>query len=907
MILAGFLWLIGLPIRAEIVLLENGENPIPIFFPPPATESAAQPPGKRAAQPEQVAAKQLATYLQKISGKTFTVSVAPNPLPERGIFVGAADPLLTTGLEPDDFVIKTDKQRIHLTSGSRRTALYPVFAFLEEALGCRWWSWNEEDVPSNQTTLRIPDLNVTHKAAFAIHNPWNQEAGSTQNQFLYKARTTSSESFSGGHTLYPLLTPYATEHPDIFPMDKKGNRKHNKLHFCYTAPDIAQALADALAAQVEARKGDVKGTIYFAGMGDWYGGMCECPTCKKIYEEETWTDPDGRKKAGYTATLLQMMNKTAEILEKKYPGIRVGTFAYMSIEAPPAKTVPRSNVVIRVPRLRHCTVHAAETCPKNRSYLRNIERWCELAPGRVYIWEYGASFKNFLTPFPCLHSMADNLKLYHKLGIRGVEIQGNYVSTGGDLAVLKNHVWSKIFWDPTLDTRVVLQDFCKGYYGPAATNMLAYVETVEKSVREPKSVCADEFAKFGYLTAEVRQELGALRAQAIAAAADKEPFLRRVKEATVGLEALALWQAGPLEEQDGKLIRKDLGGYSFDRAKDLVDHLRGSGATEWSSGPAAQMGFLTWHGGPLVTLSRGPLEVKIAPVLNGQIRQISYLGKPLLEVASPKTKGYPLVGGSIARAGTRMMSLVSAPTPNQVIIEGGGGVGLFGGRAKQTIRETMELTDDGSLLTTGTVQALAGSDDKHAATVSTVYAYGTGKNPPAPRVSYLTGDNAWKEAELPTGTNACVLPPLLTLRIDLPEKGCTVLDQYGPAGARSARLTVDGKQHTLNATLGTVPVEISQKREDVFMTRKIQVVPLMEPGATPSPSLPSTPAATAPKPSAPAAPKPSPVGSPPAENQPADDEPSADDGKPTDNEAMKFNPEGDLDRLQPVEGSPKEK
>jgi hypothetical protein len=183
-----------------------------------------------------------------------------------------------------------------------------------------------------------------------------------------------------------------------------------------------------------------------------------------------------------------MINETARILEAKHPGVQVGTFAYMSLEAPPALTKPRDNVVIQVPRLRHCTVRSVTESPKNAGFRRNLERWCELAPGRVYVWEYGANYESFLVPFPCLYAIADNIKEYHRLGVAGVSVQGNYVSTGGDLAAVKNYVWRKILWDPTLDPRALVREFCEGYYGPAAPAIVEYVEALEEGVRgEPTS------------------------------------------------------------------------------------------------------------------------------------------------------------------------------------------------------------------------------------------------------------------------------------------------------------------------------------------------------------------------------------------------------------------------------------
>ena len=54
--------------------------------------------------------------------------------------------------------------------------------------------------------------------------------------------------------------------------------------------------------EIVKRKVNIQDFIYFAGMGDWYGGMCECDECRKVYEEETWTDADGKKHPGYSAT-----------------------------------------------------------------------------------------------------------------------------------------------------------------------------------------------------------------------------------------------------------------------------------------------------------------------------------------------------------------------------------------------------------------------------------------------------------------------------------------------------------------------------------------------------------------------------------------------------------------------------
>ena len=121
----------------------------------------------------------------------------------------------------------------------------------------------------------------------------------------------------------------------------------------------------------------------------------------------------------------------------------------------------------------------------NKPFQRNLEQWLKIAPGRVYVWEYGANFNNFMMPFPCLRSIAANLKYYHRVGVQGVMIQGNYVSTGSDMVALKNYVWRKLLWDPSLDVDTLAGEFCQGYYGPASDEVIQYVNALEDSVRKP--------------------------------------------------------------------------------------------------------------------------------------------------------------------------------------------------------------------------------------------------------------------------------------------------------------------------------------------------------------------------------------------------------------------------------------
>ncbi len=787
--------------RPTVVLVSEQLPPAPILI-----RSDAPPREKQAADA-------LASYLSQISGTEFKVISAELEISERAILVGEVDSQPPDGVSDEGFVILTEDGRLRICGGTPHATTFAVFSLLEEQLGCRWWSWNEENVPTSET-IEVAAQNTHIEPAFRRHNVYNREAQNRRNDFAYKLRTISLTSFTGGHNLCPLLKPHAEKNAEFLPMDKEGVRKFNNLHMNYTADGIDAALAEALKQQVVKRRGDVKDVIYFAGMGDWYGGMDLSPESKRIYDEETWTDPDGRKKPGYSATLLRMINRTAETLEGEYPGIQVGTFAYMSLEAPPDKTRPRDNVAIRIPRLRHDTVRSILESEKNQSFRRNLDRWLELAPHRVYIWEYGANFGNFLRPFPCLRSIAENIKYYRQAGVAGISIQGNYVATGGDLAVLKNYVWAKLLWDPTREIDELVAEFCTGYYGPAAEEMLAYVNLMEQSVRGQPPISADEFdTRLAWMTPELVKRAQTLFKKALARTKgdDSDPYFRRVKEAEVGLEAWQLWKEGPLVEDGEKLIRADLGMDTFPRAQSLVKYCRDASPREWGNGVKYRMSFLVLHGGPMPTLKQGPVTVKVAPVQNGQIRSVLYNDQVAIDQSRVK-----LALGSVTYE-------LTTREGNRVEMKADLGLSMWSpAGGKQTGYQIIELDPDGEISCSGEVERRGSGSPTNQAVFESVYQ--VGKQPEKLSVEYQDDPGVWKRLRVDAQNAKASIPTAAHFRITRHDRGLQIDDRYtAPESTPTATVQYDPEDATVLLSVDMGTVQVPRKGRVTFGRREIRL------------------------------------------------------------------------------------
>jgi hypothetical protein len=778
---------------------------------------------------EKLAAQKLTNYLGRLSGgAVFPIQPATNP-PARAI-QAVINPALSPN--PEAYAVRMTNGGVVIEGAALRGLQYGIYAFLEQGLGCRWWSIGEEDVPVKKK-LTVSFNPISGSPAMPFHCILSAEAQRMINDFPLKRRTVSPEQFDGSHTLCPYLKAAGDANTEFFPMNKAGKREFNNLHMCYTAPGMAEALADAMARRIEATGRDVTNTIYMAGMGDWYGGMCECERCKKIYGEEAWTDPDGTVKPAYAATLLRMINRTAEILEGRYPGVRIGTAAYMSLEAPPAKTTPRQNVHIWMPHLRHCIVHGIDECAKNRNFYLNLRRWLEIAPNRVSIWDYGVNFDNFMAAFPTLRSMSRNIRLYHEWGVHGVMIQGNYVSTGGDLVVLKNDVWSRLLWDPSLDPMTLTESFCTGYYGPAAKDMLAYINLLEDSVTQPAMVHLDEFDTTltnKYLKPELMARLNACLDRALKRARGQEPYERRVREARVGVESVILFTEGPVREEGDRLVRTDIPN-SRDRILELVANCREASPREWGTGRSYRLGSIMQHGGPLVTLTRGPLTVKVAPIQGGRLRRLIYNGTDLLHVPDFARKEPAYTAGAWERLepGAALYEITNAPTATAVSMTAELGIGHWSPNTKQLALKTVELTGDHTVRITGTVHRVARDEsDRQKPTLITEYAV---TNIAGVVVEGRNGDGPWAPLPIVAGkpdpkNPAPATGPLSAFRITLPGSRVIVTDTCKAPAATGGRVWHEPARGALVVELSLEQLAVAPQGETLYMDRELDIQPM---------------------------------------------------------------------------------
>ncbi len=173
-------------------------------------------------------------------------------------------------------------------------------------------------------------------------------------------------------------------------------------------------------------------------------------------------------------SLLQCINKVAEAVGKVDPEYMVEFIAYQYSRKPPKTIRPGKNVIVRL-----CVIERSCTQPidskANASLLADLRAWRAIAPD-LMLWDYTDQLSCSLMPHPNVNVLVPDFRTYVANNVKGVFCEGDdYTTPIGD-DELKHYVMAHALWDPNVSTKKLIDDFVKGYYGPAAPMIRKYVD-----------------------------------------------------------------------------------------------------------------------------------------------------------------------------------------------------------------------------------------------------------------------------------------------------------------------------------------------------------------------------------------------------------------------------------------------
>lgn len=493
-----------------------------------------------ATEAERHAASELQLFLNKVTGADFRIA-GLNSTAKSRILVGPdaaklADPGFSIkSLGSDGIVLHSVGTDLIVAGGRPRGTLYAAYTFLEDVVGCRWWTPDASFIP-HKPTLRMNPLNVKYIPQFEYREPmWGSTRGDKDWAVRNKvvsclasgsvnelADTTwksdsdwnSISSVGYGHTFdqYSKWDAFS-KHPEFFSeIDGKRLLPSAQTQLCLSNKEMRKEFIKSVRWSLGQRPFKPRGL--WISQNDW-NNNCQCSECKAANAK--YGSPAG--------LLIEFVNDVAGDLQKDYPDTDIWTLAYDWTQAPPKGIKPHKSVVIWL-ATTGCDRSKPLTSQSNKVFYQRLQSWARIAD-RIYIWDYLTNFQHYLQPHPNILSLCANAAVFAQNHVKGVRGQGSHDAVGAEFSELKAWVQAKLYWNPSLNSDILICEFINGYYGSSAQYIRKYIELIQTSADKaglPLDMGEPPTAK--YLSFDTLIKADSLLKSAVSAASNETERLR---------------------------------------------------------------------------------------------------------------------------------------------------------------------------------------------------------------------------------------------------------------------------------------------------------------------------------------------------------------------------------------------
>lgn len=558
---------------APLVLAEGGQTDYRIVIPSPADVST------------EAVAGDFAQILEQITGAAFPVVADTQPPQPREIVVGHDNARLgALGLASiagdfaqGEYEIRTVGEHLIIAGGPPRGTINGMYGFLQDHLGCRWFTPGVSCIPQRSRLqldpiqdrqvpafrYRSTNSNTHWDAAWTARNRLNEckTYGGTVSMMMLMAdpRVKTIGNYSSGHQFSYIPASLYEEHPEYYALIDGERMLHpdsNQRGYCVTNEGFVQYMTDMLKRGLQGSSGP-----HFVGLGHADNTFyCQCDSCRASYD-----------RVGVSGTYMEFDNKVAQAVVEEYPEAIISTLVYGITFAPTDVQMHPSIRPLWCP-ISACYAHSFDECAYNRDrdWLGQLSQWLENT-SQLGIWYYHHQYDS-LMPHLNLFATKRSFTIFHDMGVDDIFVEDNcgytrrtnpvsdgdkllpaygdgerngYFTVPWGLEHLKAYVTCRLLWDPEFDVAQGIREFCQTYYGPAGDELAQYALAVESIDSYDTNINRTFDAYAGLhengshaliLKWPIVRQMDVLFDQAEAKVADDAVLLRRVRMARLSLQ-----------------------------------------------------------------------------------------------------------------------------------------------------------------------------------------------------------------------------------------------------------------------------------------------------------------------------------------------------------------------------------
>ena len=461
-----------------------------------------------AGKPERFAAEELALHLEQATGAKFPIA-DKSPADGKAIELGTDRAKALIGRELfDSFADEESAYRITGPSvaiagkGDRGTA-YGVYAFLEQELGCRWFTLTGVKRVPRRGTLTLSDRFHREKPAFPMRHIMElstvDAADGSDMLFQFRNRLNNASNNwadpakkewegamvqkmrflrPGCHSFFDYMPPakYFKDHPEYYTLGEDGKRHERQL--CFASKEMRAELYGNFVAH--ARKQGGKGWLDLSQQ-DTGGHFCNCEGCLAL--EKKYASPGG--------PLFDFLVEYGPKIKAVLPELTVHFLSYHrdATQPPPKMAQPFCDNIATVFAPIDDDISKPISHPHNAISWQHVKDWTKIC--RTQVWSYPLTYAVDFPAWGTLKRNAEDARLYYEAGVEGLTPEHDVGHRfGANFYDLQGWLLAQCQRDPYRDWRQLRDEFCEGVYGPAAKDVIEFEEWLEGQYEATKTYVA---------------------------------------------------------------------------------------------------------------------------------------------------------------------------------------------------------------------------------------------------------------------------------------------------------------------------------------------------------------------------------------------------------------------------------
>ncbi len=380
-------------------------------------------------------------------GLTSAASGSPIHLGTVADFPVEARAMRLRELGPEGFVVRSERGQLWLLANSELGLQHAVYAFLEH-IGCRWFFpdpvWT---VVPKQPNLSV-SVDIRATPAFGYRRIWYGWGARTKKLADdYAAWMKHNRQFGAfqtdcGHAWERYVPAREFEkHPEFFGL-VKGERKPMQL--CTSNPEVEKRVIEGVLAIF---RREPQRNMVSVDPNDG-GGYCECERCAAL--------------GSVSDRVFLLASHVAQAVRKEFPDKWVGLYAYAFHCEPPRNPFAPGVYVQVTTGFRYTKLSFEEqvTAFRKLGARLGVYDYFSVLP---WDWDMPGKAKGSR-----VYELADSIRHYRKLGLTTYDAESscNWGPNG-----LGYWVASKLMWEPDLEAKALVSDFCTRAFGKAAEPM----------------------------------------------------------------------------------------------------------------------------------------------------------------------------------------------------------------------------------------------------------------------------------------------------------------------------------------------------------------------------------------------------------------------------------------------------